>query len=84
MPNISCDGGRDLGVRNYSMPNHGPEGFSLITIIINGVIGLVLLYLINFLSPVHIPINILTVLFAFFTGILGVVILAIAAVVGFI
>lgn len=89
MPNIYCDGGNYSGgiSRDYYSGSHysgSSEGPSLITLIINGILGLVLLYLANLLPFVHIPINTLTVLFTFFTGILGVVILTIASVVGFI
>lgn len=91
MPNIYCDGGVSPGgiSRYHSSCSGGyysstSEGPPLTTLIINGIIGLMLLYLVNLVPSVHIPINILTVLFTFFTGILGVVILTIANLVGFI
>lgn len=65
-------------------PFSGSREIKPSSIIINGIIGLVLLYLVNLLPSVHIPINILTVLIVFFTGPLGVVILTIVSVVGFI
>ena len=94
MQNIYCDGGTSPGgiSQYYSSPRgistpdliSGSPEIKLSSIIIHGIIGLVLLYLVNLLPSVHIPTNILTVLIVFFTGPLGVVILTIVSVVGFI
>ena len=94
MPSIYCDGGtRDGGssggITQFSssgvtFPGPGSGEINPFLIIINGILGLGTLYLVNLLPFVHIPINMLTVLFTSIIGILGVIILIIASIIGFI
>lgn len=61
-------------------------GFSvpgfLMTLIINGLIGLIIIIIINFLPVIEIPINIWTVLIAAIGGIPGILLLVILNVAG--
>lgn len=56
----------------------------IIKILLHIVFGLVLLFIVNLIPFVHIPINILTVLVAGFGGFIGVVLLLILSLIGFI
>lgn len=56
----------------------------IIKIILHVVFGLVLLFIVNLIPFVHIPINILTVLVAGFGGFIGVILLLFLSILGFI
>lgn len=56
----------------------------IIKIILHVVFGLVLLFIVNLIPFVHIPINILTVLVAGFGGFIGVILLLFLSLLGFI
>lgn len=56
----------------------------IIKIILHVVFGLVLLFIVNLIPFVHIPINILTVLVAGFGGFIGVILLLFLSFIGFI
>jgi inhibitor of the pro-sigma K processing machinery len=55
----------------------------LLKILVHVILGWIVLFLVNILPFVHIPINILTVLIAGFGGIWGVLILILAQILGF-
>ncbi|OEC85032.1 MULTISPECIES: pro-sigmaK processing inhibitor BofA family protein [Methanobacterium] len=55
----------------------------LLKILVHVILGWIVLFLVNILPFVHIPINILTVLIAGFGGIWGVLLLIIAQILGF-
>ncbi|MEL7671077.1 pro-sigmaK processing inhibitor BofA family protein [Methanobacterium sp.] len=55
----------------------------LLKILVHVILGWIVLFLVNILPFVHIPINILTVLIAGFGGIWGVLLLILAQILGF-
>ena len=60
--------------------NHGG---SLTALLINGVIGIIILMLLNYLPKIEVPINIWTFLIAAIGGLLGVAILVILNLMGY-
>ena len=58
-------------------------GGVLLRILINAIFGWILLFIVNLIPSVHIPINIITVLIAGFGGVFGVIFLLILQLLGF-
>jgi inhibitor of the pro-sigma K processing machinery len=55
----------------------------IVKILLHMAFGLILLFIVNLIPFVHVPINVLTVLVAGFGGFIGVVLLVILGVLGF-